>query len=196
MEVRCARCISNRTVANDVLMSAFHPIAGVRLVDQKKCMISGPALQLCPITGDEDIEQLSAELAPGFNGDEASPREMLCLTHAMLKREPRPEPWGAYIAWQDETAVGTCAFKFPPDADRVVEIAYMTFPVFEGRGHATAMVAALTEIAFRAGAEVAIAHTLPEENASNAALKRNGFGFDQEFVDPEDGPVWRWSKRA
>jgi hypothetical protein len=36
--------------------------------------------------------------------------------------------------------------------------------------------------------------TLPEENASNKALKRNGFGFAGEVDDPEDGLVWRWER--
>ena len=60
-----------------------------------------------------------------------------------------------------------------------VEIAYMTFPAFEGRGHATATIAALVEIAAGAGARP-IALTLPEENASNRALRRNGFVFAGE----------------
>ena len=67
----------------------------------------------------------------------------------------------------------------------------MTFPACEGRGHATATVAALVEIAVGEGARP-VALTLPEENASNKALRRNGFGFAGEVVDPEDGLVWRW----
>jgi RimJ/RimL family protein N-acetyltransferase len=39
-----------------------------------------------------------------------------------------------------------------------------------------------------------IAHTLPEENASNRALRRNGFRLAGEVEDPEDGRVWRWEK--
>jgi RimJ/RimL family protein N-acetyltransferase len=41
---------------------------------------------------------------------------------------------------------------------------------------------------------MAIAHTLPEENASNRALRRNGFTFSGEVDDPEDGLIWRWEK--
>ena len=77
----------------------------------------------------------------------------------------------------------------------MVEIAYMTFPAFEGQGHATAMAAALVEIAESAGAAMAIAHTLPEENASNRALQRNGFSYAGEVMDPEDGLIWRWERK-
>ena len=58
------------------------------------------------------------------------------------------------------------------------------------------MAAALTRIAFAAGSPLVIAHTLPQENASNRALLRNGFGFAGETIDPEDGLVWRWEKRG
>ena len=68
----------------------------------------------------------------------------------------------------------------------------MTFPAFERRGHATAMAAELTRIAFAAGAPLVIAHTLPEENACTRALRRNGFRYAGETIDPEDGTVWRW----
>lgn len=43
-------------------------------------------------------------------------------------------------------AVGTCGFKSSPDQGRV-EIAYFTFPDFEGRGLATAMAGELLAIA-------------------------------------------------
>ena len=54
-------------------------------------------------------------------------------------------------------------------------------------------IAALVEIAEAEGA-APIAHTLPEENASNRALRRNGFVYAGEVDDPEDGLIWRWVK--
>jgi RimJ/RimL family protein N-acetyltransferase len=152
-------------------------------------------LRLVAIAPDEDPEALVRGLSPSFGGDEAAPREMVAQTQAMLRAQPRPEPWGSYIAWEPETPVGTCAFKHAPNQAGEVEIAYMTFPLFEGRGHATAMAAQLVEMARAAGADAAIAHTLREENASNRALRRNGFAFGGEVIDPEDGPVWRWEKK-
>jgi hypothetical protein len=57
------------------------------------------------------------------------------------------------------------------------------------------MIEALVGLAARSGATTVIAHTLPENNASNGALRAEGFGFSGQVLDPEDGPVWRWGKR-
>ena len=111
-----------------------------------------------------------------------------------LTREPRPDPWGSYIAYAGETAVALGAFKSAPDATGAVEIAYMTFPAHEGQGYARAMVPTLYAMAIEHAASLVIAHTLPEENASNRALRSSGFTFAGEVSDPEDGPVWRWEK--
>jgi RimJ/RimL family protein N-acetyltransferase len=150
-------------------------------------------LALVPIAPDTDPAGLAASLAPGFGGDPEPAREMLAQTIFLLTRDPRPDPWGCYLTRVDDMFVGTCAFKAAPSAGGEVEIAYMTFPAFEGRGHATAMAAALVRVAEAAGARP-IAHTLPEENASTKALLRCGFSFAGEVMDPEDGLVWRWEK--
>ena len=153
-------------------------------------------IELVPIRADADVEALVAELTPAYGGDAEVPRAIMEQTLGLLARDPRPDPWGSYLAREGETYVGTCAFKSAPDANGTVEIAYGTFPVYEGRGYATAMAGMLTRIAFEAGAPLVIAHTLPEENASNRGLRRNGFTSAGEVVDPEDGPVWRWEKKA
>ena len=151
-------------------------------------------LRLVPIAPDRDPDQLAAELAPAFGGDEAAARDILVQTFVLLANQPRPDPWGCYLAEFDGDIVGTCAFKAAPNAAGEAELAYMTFPAFESRGHATAMAAALATIADREGV-LPIAHTLPEENPSTRALRRNGFGFAGEVEDPEDGLVWRWERR-
>jgi RimJ/RimL family protein N-acetyltransferase len=153
-------------------------------------------LQLVPISKDLDAASLADELAPAFGGDPAGAREVLTQTVELLTRDPRPDPWGSYLAHEGDTPVGLCAFKATPDAVGTVEIAYMTFPAFEGRGHASAMAGALTRIAFEVGAPLVVAHTLPAENASNRALRRNGFVHAGETMDPEDGRVWRWERRC
>ncbi len=102
--------------------------------------------------------------------------------------------WAIHAGVGGDHAVGSCGLKAEPDADGVVEIAYYTFPAFEGRGVARAMAAAMVEI-LRGRARVVIAHTLRTENASCAVLRASGFAFAGEVIDPEDGPVWRWERR-
>lgn len=103
---------------------------------------------------------------------------------------------GSYLAWDSDTVVGVCAYKFQPDTAGAVEIAYSTFPAYEGRGFAKGMISALFAMAVRSGASMVFAHTLPENNASNGALRREGFSSAGEVTDPDDGLVWRWEKRA
>ncbi len=104
--------------------------------------------------------------------------------------------WAGYLAVEQETSlvVGTAAFKAPPH-DGSVEIAYYTFPGFEGRGIGSAMAALLVSTAAESPAVTqVIAHTLPERNASGAILTRNGFTMTGDVIDPEDGLVWRWER--
>lgn len=152
--------------------------------------------RLVPISKDADAAGLAAALAPSFGGEPGGALEALTQTVDLLTRDPRPQPWGGYLAYDGGSPVGLCAFKAAPDAAGSVEIAYMTFPACERRGHAVAMAGALTEMAFAAGAPLVVAHTLPEENASCRALRRTGFARAGETIDPEDGLVWRWERRC
>jgi [ribosomal protein S5]-alanine N-acetyltransferase len=95
------------------------------------------------------------------------------------------------------TAVGSCAFKGPPDADGVVEIAYGIDPAHRGRGYAKEAAAALVEFALSADASArrVIAHTRPENGPSPSVLRHSGFVCLGVFDDPEDGLVWRWEFR-
>ena len=116
---------------------------------------------------------------------------------AHLARHPRSDPWGAYLAIDDSlgNVVGTCAFKYGPDAKGEIEIAYFTFPGFERIGYATAMARHLVEVASGSNTvATVIAHTLPERNASCRVLEKAGFAFEGETIDPEDGKVWRWAQ--
>ncbi len=122
-------------------------------------------------------------------------QEVAEQTMALLERVPRPEPWGAYLATDEEGrhAAGTCAFKDAPAGDGSVEIAYFTFPPYEGHGYATAMTEAMIDVARASGqAQRLVALTLPEMNASTRVLEKCGFRLAGGAVDPEDGPVWRW----
>lgn len=103
-------------------------------------------------------------------------------------------PWICYIATRDGVAVGTCGFKSSPDQGRV-EIAYFTFPDFEGRGLATAMAAELLAIAKSTDPTVTpAAQTLPERNASHRVLEKLGFACVGPVGHPEDGTVLEWRK--
>lgn len=103
--------------------------------------------------------------------------------------------WGGYFVLDKDTreVVGSCAFKSTPTEDGTVEIAYFTYPGFEGRGYATGMASKLIHLA-GGSPEVrqVIAHTLPETNASTRILERVGMTLMGEVTDPDDGRVWRW----
>lgn len=161
---------------------------------------------LVPADGDTPLDP-SARLARGMQygfaaGDDAAAAIAEVLD--VMTATPRPALWGTYWAigtvadadaGEAEPATqGICGFKHAPDSCGLVEIAYFTFPALEGRGIASAMVAALLRIADGAATGV-IAHTLPERNASCAVLTRNGFTLEGEVMDPEDGAVWRWRRR-
>lgn len=104
-------------------------------------------------------------------------------------------PWIGYLAQDAGTSgiVGTCGFK-GACRHRTVEIAYFTFPGFEGRGWGRAMAAALVGIAWRSPAIDGIrAHTLPARSASTSILLRLGFRMLGAVHDPDDGVVHRWT---
>jgi RimJ/RimL family protein N-acetyltransferase len=144
-----------------------------------------------------DIDQPSPQLRAGIADGFADPQEGLgTLRDVMTQFEaiPRPARWGPY--WSVDLAadaiVGLSGFKDVPIGGSV-EIAYFTFPSFEGRGYATRTIAQLVALAWNEVALV-VAHTLPVANGSNTALGRHGFVHVGEMIDPDDGLVWRWEK--
>jgi RimJ/RimL family protein N-acetyltransferase len=108
-------------------------------------------------------------------------------------RETSPD-WFGYLVVEGESRqlVGTCSLKGPP-VDGVVEIAYFTFPSFEGRGIGTEMARFLADRAGPLpGVTAVIAHTAPERNASTRILEKVGMKLAGE--EQEDGvTVWRWT---
>lgn len=100
-------------------------------------------------------------------------------------------PWIGYLARCGDEYVGSCGFKGPPTEGRV-EIAYFTFPAFEGRGVATAMARALLDLAAGDPGVTVTARTLPAAGASTAILRKLGFTCQGEVEDAEDGVVWEW----
>ena len=101
-------------------------------------------------------------------------------------------PWVGYLVLENDTIVGTCAFRSPP-RNGEVEIAYFTFPEFEGRGFANEMARHLIQITKDTEPETRIfAFTLPEKNPSNRILQKLGFAFAGEARDEDALVVWRW----
>jgi ribosomal-protein-alanine N-acetyltransferase len=108
---------------------------------------------------------------------------------------PREPPFGCYLTVDNNESivVGTCGFTSGPDENDSVEIAYYTFPAYEGRGYATAAAREMIRLA-DASRQVrcVFAHTLPERNASCRILEKIGMRLAGEVVHPADGRVWRW----
>ena len=115
-----------------------------------------------------------------------------------LAASPAAAAWWTYVFVHevDATLIGAGGFKGPPDAG-VVEIGYGVAPAYRGQGLAFEAAEGLLRFALaHPGSETVQAHTLPEANASTRILQRLGMTHVQTLVDPDDGPVWRWSRSA
>lgn len=130
---------------------------------------------------------------PPLEQDSAAIQEVREGTAQLFSQVPYTAPWIAYFALNEAgVAVGTCAFKGPPENQRV-EIAYFTFPEHENRGIGTAMAAALVQLARETDASLIIAaQTLPRRNASHRILEKNGFKHTLTLDHPDDGTVYEW----
>ena len=119
---------------------------------------------------------------------------------ARLRAAPTPTPWTHGVALVERASgalVGSAGFKGPPDADGVVEVAYWLAPAYRGRGYAREAADALSEYALReAGVCCVRAHTRPDNAASARVLAACGFALVREVLDPEDGLVQQWERRA
>ena len=101
---------------------------------------------------------------------------------------------GGEAAWMmvvDGEGVGMISVK-ERDPQGRWDIGYGVAPSREGRGHATAAVAALIDVARASGASGLTADTLPDSGASPALLRHNGFTCIGQFDHPEDGIVDQW----
>jgi RimJ/RimL family protein N-acetyltransferase len=149
-------------------------------------------------------QELADQLAAGdlsFFGEAGLPaplarivRDMAGMQATLYRKTQAVEPWIGYLARLpgEEALVGSCSFVARQGGQ--VEIAYFTFPGLEGRGFGRRMAEALVEIGWDDPAlEQVIAHTLPQENASTAILRRLGFEQTGESIDPDEGSVWLWT---
>jgi len=117
---------------------------------------------------------------------------------ARARAAEQGDPWALSFTVVDRasgSAVGGCAFKGPPDADGVVEVAYGIDPPHRGRGLATEAAGALAGFAFASGrVRLVRAHTKPDNGASARVLAKCRFRRVGEVIDPEDGRVCRWER--
>lgn len=121
-------------------------------------------------------------------------------------QEDHDPQWGTFLGVDPDThqVVGTCGYRGDPRSGRV-EIAFWTFPPFEGRGWATAMAKALVARALaHPDVEVVLAHTLPERAPATSVLTAAGLLYTGTVRrDERSGPgatavrgrVWRWERR-
>jgi len=129
-----------------------------------------------------------------IQSDDPAIRDVIDGTRQMYSTTNYKPPWMGYLASFEGEWVGTCAFKSVPQANRV-EIAYFTFPKFEGRGIATKMAESLLAIADKESPSVIItAQTMPTHNASTRILEKLGFARTRDYAHPEDGLVWEWER--
>lgn len=121
--------------------------------------------------------------------------EVAGMQARMYETHGAESPWFGYLVQDDQTTdiVGVCSFKGVP-VQGVVEIAYFTFPGYEGQGWGGDMATALVDLALGEDAiETVIAYTLAEENPSTKILKRLGFEHTGTLEDPEEGSIWQWA---
>jgi RimJ/RimL family protein N-acetyltransferase len=146
-------------------------------------------MKLIPIQRGGVVESEALDLPDDVMG-------VLHATSSLYQAVGFQPPWICYVAFQDGRPVGTCGFKSAPANGRV-EIAYFTFPGFEGRGIATSMAEALVQLATQSDSYVTVAaQTLPERNASHRVLEKLGFENTGSLEHPEDGTVLEWQKLA
>ena len=140
------------------------------------------------------LRELGCEAADGWAGPHAL--EAIAISGAFLDAHPEAADWWMHFFFDatDGTLIGLGGYKGAP-ADGALEIGYEFAPALRGAGRATEAAKGMVAHAFaQPDVDHVIAHTLPNENASTAVLRKVGFRFDAEIVDPDDGPVWRWRR--
>ena len=159
-------------------------------------MVSIRPIPISP--GQPDIghpaQVLCVDDAPNVEAVRELVRDVIEAQQSLYARTGAKSPWIGYLAVDRATGeiVGSCSFVGPP-RNGSVEIAYFTFPSFEGKGFASAMAAELVSIARANGSMTKLhAFTLPRENPSTRVLRRLGFERAGTAQDEDAGEVWRW----
>ncbi len=142
----------------------------------------------------EDVLARIASLPPEDQA-EVSPEWL-----ASLRAAPAPSPWThgfAIVERMSVEIIGSCAFKGPPDAEGVVEIAYEIAPAHRRRGYAREAARAASHYALEAGGVRCVrAHTRQDNDSSARVLLACGFTLVGPVELPDDGLVNRWELLA
>lgn len=120
--------------------------------------------------------------------------EIFRYTLESIKTNPKASIWWGYlpILTETNTLIGTCGFKGEP-TEGMVEIGYEVAKSYRNNGYATEIAEILIQKAFESEfVDIVIAHTLAEENPSVKILRKKGFQFIKEMLDPDDGKIWQW----
>jgi RimJ/RimL family protein N-acetyltransferase len=119
--------------------------------------------------------------------------EVLTIFTEYYKKVGFNKPWIAYFVTDDTTEIlGGGGYKGKPKENKV-EISYGTFNNYQGRGIGTQICRQLVLLSLQTDPSVKItARTLPDNHASMAILKRNGFECLGTIYDEDDGEVLEW----
>lgn len=122
--------------------------------------------------------------------------EVLDMYRPLYARTGIQAPWTGYFIRCGDRIAGTCGFAGLP-ADGEIEIAYWTFPEFEGLGIAKAACGELLKIARQTDPSLTVvAKTAPAYSASTSILKGHGFQQAGVVQDHEIGDAWKWIRKG
>jgi len=143
-------------------------------------------MQLTPIPLEPDLNN------PLYQNDNC--QALICIYDEYYPRNGYQPPWTGYFIIKDNEVVGSCGFTKAPE-DGVVEIAYWTFPEYEGQGIGNFACGELVRMAGEADPGVRIiAKTAPDENPSVKILKKYQFNQVGVVQDEEIGEAWLWER--
>lgn len=138
------------------------------------------------------IDPTADRLHPVFSQPPCA--EVLDMYVDFYSQVGRKDPWLGYFILRETVVAGTCGFAGPPSNGRI-EIAYWTFPSFEGQGVATAACQLLLGIVRRTDPTLRVtAKTEPRENASTRILANLGFTRTGIVQDHAIGDAWLWER--
>ncbi len=121
--------------------------------------------------------------------------EPLAFALERLQANEQDAGWWTWfpVLKSEERIIGSCGYKGLPNEASQVEIGYEIAPPYRGQGLATecalGLVNRVRQMDVISGV---LAHTLGEENASVAILRKVGFMHTGELNDPDDGLIWSW----